>query len=157
MTIGEGPTMPAITISTPENTPSLLTRDEITDPAIRSKLSQGDLGTHVRHHHRDGPDQLNLFEVVLEPNGELSPHGHVGDEILYVLEGEMRLGGRVVRPGSSVLIRAMTAYLIKAGPEGLRFLNFFGRLDGSTYLHRDDLIAMRGSADTVADPGLIRG
>jgi len=65
--------MGKITISSPENTPALLTRDAVTNPAIRPKLSEGDLGTYVSHYHRAGPDQLNLFQVIMEPNAELSP------------------------------------------------------------------------------------
>ena len=147
--------MSQITIRSPENTPRLLTREVITDPAIRPKLSEGDLGTFILNYHPGGPDQPQLFEVIVEPNGELSPHGHEYDEILYVLEGEMHLGGRVLRAGSSVHIPGMTAYLIKAGPEGLRFLNFFGRGDGA-YLHKNELIRIRGSTDTVAATHLIQ-
>jgi Cupin domain len=148
--------MASITISSPENTPGLLTRDVISDPAILPKLSEGDLGTIIRYHHPGGPDQPQLFEVTMEPNDELSPHGHRDDEILYVLEGEMHLGSRILRPGSSVHIPGMTAYFIKAGPEGLRFLNFFGNRDGSAYFHRDDLMTMRGATDAVTATHLIR-
>jgi len=143
-----------ITIRSRENTPGLVTRDAITEPEIRGKLSEGDLGTIVFTYHPGGPDKLQLFEVEVEPNGELSPHGHHHDEILYVLEGEMHLGGRILREGTSVYIPAMTAYLIKAGSRGLRFLNFFGRGDGG-YLHRSDLMVMRGATDTVAATDLI--
>lgn len=148
--------MSRIRIRSRENTPGMLTRDVIDDPDIRPKLSEGDLGTVIHHYHPGGPDQLQLFEVIVEPAGALSPHGHEYDEILYVLEGEMHLGARVLGPGASVHIPALTAYLIKAGPQGLRFLNFFGRGDGA-YIHRNDLIAMRGSTDSVAAPDLIEG
>jgi len=67
------------------------------------------------------------------------------------------MGGRILHPETSVYIPGMTAYLIKAGPTGLRFLNFFGRVDGNTYIHRDDLLAIRGSTDTVSAPQLIEG
>lgn len=146
--------MAHITIRSRENTPGMLTRKAITDPQIRPKLSEGDLGSVVFTYHPGGPDQLQLFEVEVEPDGELSPHGHEYDEILYVLEGEMHMGGRVLPPGTSVHIPGMTAYLIKAGPQKLRFLNFFGRGDGA-YLHRHDLMAMRGSTDTITAPELI--
>jgi len=147
--------MSKIKISSRDNTPAEYTREHANDPVKITQFSEGDLETYVYHYHRAGPDKPNLFEVVVKPNGELSPHGHKDDEILYVLEGELHLGGRVLGPGTSIHIPGMTAYLIKAGSAGLRFLNFFGRVDGNTYLHRDDLIAQRGSTDTVKAPHLI--
>jgi len=147
--------MAKIKISSRDNTPATYTRESTIGSQWRHKFSEGDLETHVYHYHLAGPDQPALFEIVVEPGGELSPHGHKGDEILYILDGEMHLGGRVLRPGASVHIPAMTAYLIKAGPTGLTFLNFWSRADGIAYLHRDDLLAMRGSADAVAAPELV--
>jgi quercetin dioxygenase-like cupin family protein len=147
--------MGKIKISSKENTPGEYTRNTNTPAKARNQLSEGDLETHVYHYHRAGADKLNLFEVTMEPDTQLSPHGHKGDEILYVLEGEMRLGSRVLQPGTSVLIPGMTAYLVSAGPTGCRFLNFFGRVDENTYIHRDDLIKAPGSVDTVTAPHLI--
>jgi quercetin dioxygenase-like cupin family protein len=149
--------MAKIKISSRENTPPSYTRESTIASQWRDKFSEGDLETQVYHYHLAGPHQPALLEIVVQPDGELSPHGHKGDEILYVLEGEMHLGKRVLGLGASVHIPAMTAYLIKAGPTGLRFLNFWSEADGIAYFHRDDLIKMRGSADSVASPEIVEG
>jgi hypothetical protein len=41
-----------------------------------------------------------------------------------VLEGEMIVGARRLTAGCSVFIPGHTLYSFKAGPDGLRFLNF---------------------------------
>ena len=82
-----------------------------------------------RFHHPGSPDELQLFEVVFPPDTEITPHAHDEDEIVYVLEGELHLGARVLTPGMSVYIPGRTLYGFRAGPEGLRFLNFRPRED----------------------------
>ena len=146
--------MAKISIKSPETTPSVVTRDYVQGYEQLEKLSIGDLDSTITTYFVGGPDTPQLFELFVEPNGELSPHGHEFGEILYILEGEMHLGGRVLHPKTAIYIPALTAYLIKAGPKGLRFLNFTGRGDGA-YVHRDDLVAMRGATDTVAAAHLI--
>lgn len=51
-------------------------------------------------------------------------HSHSEDEIIVVLAGSMRLGNKLVGPGTALAIAADTLYSFTPGPEGLSFVNF---------------------------------
>lgn len=51
-------------------------------------------------------------------------HAHTEDEIIFVTDGEMRLGKRLYGPGTALAVAANTMYGFTAGPNGLRFVNF---------------------------------
>jgi hypothetical protein len=55
---------------------------------------------------------------------QLGVHSHSEDEIIVVLGGAMRLGNRLVGPGTALAIAADTLYAFTPGPEGLSFINF---------------------------------
>ena len=94
-------------------------------------LSDGDLNSMFAIHEPGDERNPQLFEVSYEPDGSVDIHSHDEDEIIYILEGEMHFGNKVLRPGSSVFIAGGSYYGFKAGPEGLRFINFRARADYS--------------------------
>lgn len=51
-------------------------------------------------------------------------HSHSEDEIIVVLAGSMRLGNKLVGPGTALAIAADTLYSFTPGPDGLSFVNF---------------------------------
>ena len=57
-------------------------------------------------------------------------HSHSEDEIIFVTAGAMRLGARLVGPGTAIAIAADTLYGFTAGPEGLSFVNFRSAMPG---------------------------
>ncbi len=57
-------------------------------------------------------------------------HSHSEDEIIFVTAGAMRLGARLVGPGTALAIAADTLYGFSAGPEGLSFVNFRAAMPG---------------------------
>ncbi|EJL27475.1 hypothetical protein [Novosphingobium sp. AP12] len=57
-------------------------------------------------------------------------HSHSEDEVIVVLSGQMRLGPKLVGPGTALAIAADTLYSFTAGPEGLSFINFRARRPG---------------------------
>jgi quercetin dioxygenase-like cupin family protein len=71
------------------------------------------------------------MEVRYVPNAVVDPHSHDEDEIVYVVEGELHLGDRVLRPGVSMFVGAATVYGYRAGVNGLRIVNFGLRADFS--------------------------
>jgi quercetin dioxygenase-like cupin family protein len=77
-----------------------------------------------RFYHPGGENELQMFELRLGPNDEIPAHAHDVDEIVYVVSGQLRFGSRILNPGSSVYIPGESLYSLRAGPEGLRFLNF---------------------------------
>lgn len=69
--------------------------------------------------------RIALFDVTSqETPGRSRAHTHSADEIIYVLEGNMRLGRRLLGPGTSLCIGGGTRYAQSAGPGGCTFLNY---------------------------------
>lgn len=97
------------------------------------------MGTAVRFHHLGGEDEPQLFEVDLDPGLVVPSHAHSKDEIIVILEGEIRMGSRVCGPGASVLVPGRTFYGFTVGPKGCRFLNFRPVADGEYQTHEDFL------------------
>ena len=88
-------------------------------------------GTAIRYHHPGSNTTPQLFEVRVDPNVTVQAHAHGEDEIIAVIEGELRLGATVCRAGSSIFVEGRTLYGFTAGPEGARFLNFRPRADAN--------------------------
>jgi quercetin dioxygenase-like cupin family protein len=76
------------------------------------------------YHHHGTAEELELFETRWPPFARIDPHAHDVDEIIVVVQGEIRFGRKRYGVGSSVFIPSMTLYGFEAGPEGLTFLNF---------------------------------
>jgi hypothetical protein len=57
-------------------------------------------------------------------------HAHSEDEIIFVTSGAMRLGTRLVGPGTALAIAADTLYGFTPGPDGLGFVNFRAAMPG---------------------------
>ena len=95
-------------------------------------------------HHPGSEEELQLFEIELDPGESIEVHAHDESEIIYILEGELQLGARRVGRGSSVAIPGRTLYGFIAGPDGVRFLNFRGRQD-TTFYTKEQFMAARSS------------
>jgi quercetin dioxygenase-like cupin family protein len=94
--------------------------------------------TDVRVHHSE-TDGLQLFELRLAPGTRGESHAHVENEIIVVVEGELRFGARTLGAGSSVMVPGGTLYSFVAGPDGCTFLNFRPRAD-SSYIPKSDFV-----------------
>lgn len=51
-------------------------------------------------------------------------HSHSEAEIIFVIDGQIRLGAQLHGPGTALAIGADVLYAFTAGPEGLGFVNF---------------------------------
>lgn len=107
-------------------------------------------GTSVRIVFPGSADELQLFDVRMEPGLEVRPHAHVEDEIVFVLEGQLTFGSHVCEAGSSVFVPGMTLYGFKVGPDGARFLNFRGCLDFSNFT-KEQFLAERRTEGSRSD------
>jgi quercetin dioxygenase-like cupin family protein len=109
----------------------------------------------VRFLHPGSEDSLYLHRSKSPPNYEVLSHAHLEDEIIYVLEGEMHVGARVLKPGDSIFIPGNTLYAFRTGPAGLSFLNFRGRHDNS-HIMKEDFMKLRAARgmEAVADTDL---
>jgi quercetin dioxygenase-like cupin family protein len=122
---------------------------DVASDELKATMSEGELAARSRVHHPGGHDELQMFEVALDAGAEINAHAHLEDEIIYVLEGEMCLGRRKLGPGSSVYIEGDTLYGFRAGPTGLRFLNFRSRQDTS-FVARSEFVARRSQGPEPA-------
>ena len=57
-------------------------------------------------------------------------HSHTEDEIIFVIDGEIRLGSKLYGAGTALAIAADTLYGFTAGPLGLSFVNFRAAMPG---------------------------
>lgn len=117
--------------SSPWLTPQRLGADLAAKPDGDGMVAvpDGDTRAAARYPHPGSDTELQMFEVRIPPEQDVPAHAHHTDEIIYVLEGELRLGAHVVGPGSSVYIGGETLYSFVPGPQGVRFLNFRGTRD----------------------------
>jgi quercetin dioxygenase-like cupin family protein len=107
---------------------------DMATPEIAATLDADEANTMIHIHAEGDDDLLQLFEVKLPAHAKQRVHAHHHDEIIYVVSGEMRVGKRALKPGSSIFIAGETFYSFEAGPEGLHFLNFRPRKDLSYIL-----------------------
>jgi redox-sensitive bicupin YhaK (pirin superfamily) len=110
--------------------------------SLKQRLTAAEVAdTSVRLHH-GAPGKLQLFEIRLEPDLEITTHAHADDEIIAVVEGALHFGRRVCGAGSSFFIPGNTLYGFRAGSDGCRYLNFRAQAD-STFFTREDIVETR--------------
>jgi hypothetical protein len=84
-----------------------------------------DISRHLWLHEND-------FHVGDTP---VAVHSHSEDEIIFVRDGELRVGNRHYGPGAALAVAAHTKYGFQVGPNGLSFVNF--RASAPTYTSDD--------------------
>jgi redox-sensitive bicupin YhaK (pirin superfamily) len=137
--------MGKIVIFDPDESPFIRPRDAY-PPHVVPLIPDEELDTTaVRWHHPGGPDQLQMFEMRLEPGTQLAPHAHAADEIIAVLEGDLVVGRRSYGAGASFFVPGDTVYTVTAGPDGCRFFNFRAAID-KTYFTPEQALERKRSA-----------
>ena len=110
---------------------------EAADEPTRAVLTPEEMASEVAMHEPGSDRDLQLFEVRYVPGAAVAVHAHIEDEIIYIVEGSMKVGNRELLPGSSLFVAGNTLYQFRAGDGGLRFLNFRPRADNS-YITREE-------------------
>lgn len=111
-------------------------------PDVASRMSRAEREADVRIIHAGANGELQLFEARIAANDEVSLHAHAADEIIYVLDGNLLIGKKNLGLGASVFVGKNTLYSFRAGPTGVRFLNF--RADANTsFITREEYLANR--------------
>lgn len=117
----------------------LLPRERV--PCNRDLGGQGMAGGAL---HADASDPSchlwlheNDFYIGLSP---VAVHSHSEDEIIFVRDGELRVGNHHYGPGAALAIAANTKYGFQVGPSGLSFVNFRG--SAPTYTSHDGKLSM---------------
>jgi uncharacterized cupin superfamily protein len=75
--------------------------------------------------------RITLFSTARDDLYRSASHSHSEDEILYVLDGEIRVGTALLEPDMGAAISGNEIYGFRSGDRGFRFLNY--RRDVSTY------------------------
>jgi len=121
--------MAKVRVTTQDQQPWIVSGERQLDDAERGKLKQGELTSSFRMREPGSASSPQLVELRYEPDAEIRLHSHDEDEIIYVLEGAMRINNRTVGPGACLTIPGGVFYGFHAGPEGLKILNFRPRED----------------------------
>ena len=126
--------MPKVRVTANDEQPWTVSGDRPIDDDERAKLRQGELTSAFRIREPGSEGAPQLVELRYEPGAEIRTHAHDEDEIIYVLDGAMRVGARTLGPGACLTIAGGVFYGFHAGDEGLRILNFRARADASFHL-----------------------
>ena len=79
-----------------------------------------------------------ILVVSGEPGRVARPHSHEQDEIIYIIEGEMKMGNKTHGPGTMIFMEHGTEYGFTAGPQGVRFLNIRPGAEGLSQIRYQD-------------------
>jgi hypothetical protein len=63
-------------------------------------------------------------EPVSAEEMQVGVHSHSEDEIIFIVEGQIRLGRKLFPAGTAIAIPGDTLYSFTAGPDGMAFVNF---------------------------------
>jgi len=88
---------------------------------------------YYHHPHADGfvyadsscpTCELWMHKNEFKPGETVGRHSHTEDEIIFVVNGTMKVGRRNLPQGTALAIDADTVYTFTAGGDGLEFVNF---------------------------------
>ena len=130
--------------------------DELIPAESLGEFAGPELSSTIFIHERGDAQTMQLAEVRYLPRISIKAHAHDVDEIHYVIEGELQIGSRAVRPGGSVFIARDTLYTLKTGEHGARFLTFRAVGDLS-YVTEQMWNARRAGASTIPHPDASSG
>ncbi|MGE0483367.1 MAG: cupin domain-containing protein [Gammaproteobacteria bacterium] len=123
--------------------------DELVEPATAAVMSRAEREADVRMLHAGADGGLQLFEARIAADETIALHAHAEDEIIYVLEGELRIGRKRLGPGTSLFVAGNTLYGFSTGSAGVRFLNFRGRANTS-FIPREAFLAGATDGDSAS-------
>ncbi len=116
-------------------------QDELWPDAFGAQLMAASrLTVPFRH---AGPEGFSLVTVELDPGFDLARHSHSTDCLYYVVEGELRMGRRVLGPGDGFFVPADHPYAYRAGPRGVKLLEFRNATRFDTTFHEKDMATYR--------------
>ena len=83
-------------------------------------------------------DGLSLGAYTFQPTSRFPVTGTTATQIIYVLEGVLRHGNKVMHPGEGYYTKAGATYSFTAGPAGVKFLEFRPVTNFRTVMVEDD-------------------
>ena len=124
------------------NTGKWCTARELTSPETLEKFSHMELSSTLFVHEAGDENSLQLIELRYSPGASVDLHAHGEDGLYYILGGEMQVGSRLLKAGSSMFVARDTLYSLKAGADGIHFLLFRPRADLS-YVSKEEYETLR--------------
>lgn len=126
--------MAKVRITTPEQQPWQVSSERPRSDLSNAAMEDGGPASAYKIREPGSEADPQLVELRFHPGEEIELHCHDEPEIIYVLEGAMKIGSRTVGPGACIFIDGGVFYGFTAGPEGLHFLNFRSHIDTSFHL-----------------------
>jgi hypothetical protein len=94
------------------------------------------------------PTCRSAFFVVSSSEAHRGPsHSHSQDEIIFLIDGRIRMGAQEYGPGTALCIPGGTRYAFEGLPDGHRFLNFRTDVSYQTNAHGQPLLETAASRD----------
>ena len=96
---------------------------------------------------QEGPGGFSLVTVEFGPGFLLPRHSHSSDCLYYVVAGQIVMGKRVLGPGDGFFLPADQPYLYRAGPEGVKLLEFRHQAAFDMKIYEKDMARYRAEAE----------
>ena len=96
---------------------------------------------------QEGPDGFSLVSIDFPPGFLLPRHSHSADCLYYVVGGGVIMGARALGPGDGFFVPAEQPYAYRAGPEGVKLLEFRHRTAFDTKFYEKDTARFRAKAE----------
>jgi len=105
---------------------------------------------------QEGTGGFSLVSIDFPPGFLLPRHSHSADCLYYIVGGGIRMGTRALGPGDGFFVPAEQPYAYRAGPEGVKLLEFRHRTAFDTKFYEKDAVRFRAKAEASlveASPG----
>lgn len=96
---------------------------------------------------QEGPGGFSLVTVDFGPGFLLPRHSHSSDCLYYIVEGQIVMGQRELGPGDGFFLPAEQAYAYRAGPEGVKLLEFRHQAAFDMKIYEKDMQRYREKAE----------
>ena len=107
-------------------------------------LAASRLTVPFRHEGRSG---FSLVTVEFDPGFLVARHSHSSDCLYYIVAGEIVMGRRVLGAGDGFFLPADHPYGYRAGPAGVKLLEFRHETSFDTKFHEKDMARYRAEAE----------
>ena len=96
---------------------------------------------------QEGPGGFSLVTVDFGPGFLLPRHSHSSDCLYYIVAGQLVMGKRELGPGDGFFLPADQPYAYRAGPEGVKLLEFRHQADFDMKIYEKDMAQFREKAE----------
>jgi quercetin dioxygenase-like cupin family protein len=95
---------------------------------------------------QEGPGGFSIVTVEFGPGFLLPRHSHSSDCLYYIVEGELVMGTRVLGAGDGFFLPADQPYAYRAGPQGVKLLEFRHQAAFDMKIYEKDMARYREQA-----------